>query len=230
MGNGNLSPLDDPFELRALVSLTPTKQSKLAFVGRHMGRRLNRYSKETDLWIDVFEGEPELSRQLKETDAKLTYKPWEKSPGLLGEGKFTDIVACQTSQLEASLGDVCGQIAKSLKAGGRLFHADLALDAAPTAGPQVLQHLKPLTEHKAALASSGLKLSQEIDLTKEIIATIRSGFQACTSALAALRTLDEPHRRLMTLSFGAQLETWASIALLMETGKITAHVLLAGMP
>ncbi|MFZ1991022.1 MAG: hypothetical protein WAW96_14775, partial [Alphaproteobacteria bacterium] len=54
-GHGNLSPLDDPFESRALVAVTPNKKSKLAFVGRHLGRRLHRFSKESGVWIDAFE-------------------------------------------------------------------------------------------------------------------------------------------------------------------------------
>ncbi|HXZ69227.1 MAG TPA: hypothetical protein VEH07_11605 [Alphaproteobacteria bacterium] len=228
-GHGNLSPLDDPFESRALVALTPNKKSKLAFVGRHLGRRLHRFSKESGVWIDAFESEPELSKLVKEKGDKIMLKTWENNPALMGDGKFTDVIACQPSQLD-ELGAVYGFIAKSLRPEGRLFIADLALETPALAGPGLFQHLQSFAEHRQALSAAGLRLGEETDLSKDIMTKIRGGFQACVDKLVELRSLEEPAKRQITLAFGSQLEIWATVALLLETGRLSARVLMASRP
>ncbi|MFZ1988164.1 MAG: hypothetical protein WAW96_00190, partial [Alphaproteobacteria bacterium] len=135
-----------------------------------------------------------------------------------------------TSQLD-ELGAVYGLIAKGLRPEGRLFVADLALEVpVPLAGPELFQRLRPFTEHKQALSAAGLRLGEETDLSKDIMTKIRGGFQACVDKLVELRTMEEPAKRQMTLAFGAQLEIWATVALLLETGKLSARVIMASRP
>jgi hypothetical protein len=232
-GHGNLSPLDDLFESQALVTLAVPKTAKLAFVGRHLGRRLQRYSKDTGLWIDAFEAEPALSLLYKEKDAKISFKPWDNSPKLLGSAKFTDVIAFQMSALCEELPAIYGLLGKSLKKGGRLFTADfMAGTASPRtrAGPALLQNLKTLAEHKQALAASGFAVVKEFDLTQEVVVKIRHGFSASTEKLSEIRQLEQPLKRQMTAHYCVQLETWATAARLLEAGIITARALLAGKP
>jgi len=230
-GQGNLSPLDEVFESQALVTLTVPKTAKLAVVARHMGRRLHRYSKDTGLWIDAFESEPELSRFSKDKDAKMSLKPWDNSPNLLGAGKFTDVIAFQTSALNEDLPAIYGLIAKSLKKAGRLYAADLMLEgpsrAAAPGRVALLQNLKPLDEHKQAIVAAGLSVEKEFDLTHEVIVRIRSGFQESTDKLSEICHLEGPLKAQMTAAYCAQLEIWATAAVLLETGKIVARGVLA---
>jgi hypothetical protein len=232
-GHGNLSPLDEIFESQALVTLAVAKTAKVAFVARHLGRRLQRYSKETGLWIDAFEAEPALSLLHKDKDAKISFKPWDNSPKLLGSAKFTDVIAFQMSALSAELPAIYGLLAKSLKKAGRLFVADFMAGAAGArtrAGPALLQNLQPLADHKQALAAAGLAVLKEFDLTQDVVVKIRHGFSASTEKLSEIRQLEQPLKRQMTAHYCAQLETWATAARLLEAGMITARALLAGKP
>jgi hypothetical protein len=234
-GHGNLSPLDEIFESQALVTLAMPKTAKVAFVARHLGRRLQRYSKDTGLWIDAFEAEPALSLLHKDKDAKISFKPWDNSPKLLGSGKFTDLIAFQVSALSKELPAIYGLLAKSLKKEGRLFAADFTaaeagVRAPAPSGPALLQHLKSLAEHKQAIVAAGLRVEKEFDLTQEVVVKIRHGFGASTEKLSEIRQLEQPFKRQMTALYCAQLETWATAARLLETGRITARALLAGKP
>jgi hypothetical protein len=232
-GHGNLSPLDEIFETQALITLAVPKTAQVAFVGRHLGRRLQRYSKDIGVWIDAFEAGPALSLLHKDKDAKISFKPWSNSPKLLGSAKFTDVIAFQVSALCEELPALYGPLAKSLKKGGRLFAADfMAGAAAPRAlaGPSVLRNLKTLAEHKQALATADLAVVKEFNLTQEVIVKIRHGFGASTEKLSEIRQLEQPLKRQMTAHYCGQLEMWATAAKLLEAGMISARALLADKP
>jgi hypothetical protein len=231
-GHGNLSPLDDIFESHALVALAPSKVAKLAVVAAHMGRRLQRYSKDTGLWIDAFESEPELSRFTKEKDAKISFSAWDTSKKPLGAAKFTDLIAFQTSARCDTLAAFYELAAKCLKSQGRIFAADLVLTPGarePAAGA-LFKSLKPWNDHQQAVGAAGFKIEKELDLTQELMAKIRHGFHAGTEKLGELRQLEEPHKCRMTAAFCAQLETWATAAMLFETGRLCARALIANKP
>lgn len=216
-GTGNFSPLDEIFEAQALVTSPPTKKSKLAVLAPNVGRKIQVYSKETSVWLDVFESAPELARFEREKGVKAAFKAWGAQPDLLGTGKFTDVFAFQAGKLGGDLGTLYGRIAKSLRTQGGVFAADTV--AASGAGRPPL--FTP-SEHKAAIEDAGLRITKEIDLSREVMLKIRRGFQHCTEKVAELRDLEGPAKLQMTVAFCTQLERWARVAMQLEAGKIAA--------
>jgi hypothetical protein len=217
-GAGNLSPLDEIFEAQALVTSPPTKASKLAVIAPNIGRKIQLYSKETGVWLDVFESAPELARFEREKGVKAAFKAWDNSPTLLGAAKFTDVFAFQVGAL---FGDdlplTYDRIAKSLRSHGRAFFADIL--AAPGAAPS---RLLALSAHYEAMAGAGWGISKETDLSRELILKICRGFHSNTEKLAELRKLDGPAKARMTAAFYTQLERWVRVAMQLQAGTMVA--------
>lgn len=224
-GAGNFSPLDEIFEAQALVTSPPTKKSKPAVLAPNVGRKIQVYSKDTGVWLDVFESAPELARFEREKGVKAAFKAWGDQMDLLGTGKFTDVFAFQAGKLGGDLGGLYGRIAKSLRAQGSVFAAD-TVTASGAGRPQLFTP----TEHKAAIEGAGLRITKEVDLSREVMLKIRRGFQHSTEKLAELRKLDGPAKLQMTVAFCTQLERWARIAMQLEGGKIAACCWRAELP
>jgi hypothetical protein len=234
-GWGNLSPLDDVFGSLAVIKLTLTRNSKFGLIAARFGNRLQRFSKEVGLWVDAFESEPRHLALQKEKQVKCTLKPWNADEALLGAGKFTELAIFEASQITNPVSILSRQCAKGLKVDGRLFLADLMLpdedgDSDAWTHLRLARPLQSKSNLRRALAESGLKIEEELDLTFDVAAKIRHGLVAIADLLVDARNLDEPQRRVTRAALASQVETWARTAAYLHAGQLSATGLLARKP
>jgi len=238
-GAGNLTPLDHLFCSTAIMNLVP--KLSMGFIGRHLGRRLHRYSEDTGIWIDAFETDLVLSRLHKKKDSTIRLKEWNDNAALFKKSRYSTFIVVQASEICASLNTVYGQSANGLKADGRLFVADLmwsGVDSHGATRPGSVkgpggQYLRTFDEHKGALAAAGLTIEGKYDLSDGLMSAVRNGFLQSLKTLSELRALNEPERSQRRFAFNAQLETWATLYILAQQRAISATAFLAlkrGLP
>ena len=222
-GLGNLSPLDHLFGSTAIMKLVP--KLSLGFIGRHLGRRMHRYAEDTGIWIDAFETELALSRLHRKKSSNIRLNKWNKDATLLKKNRYAALVVVEPSQVCPSLEVVYGQCTSGLKLEGRILVADLMRSGmhrsirGPAGGD-----LHSFDEHKNALASVGLTIEEEHDLTDNLMAAIRSGF---CETLKMLRQLSMPDRRERQVAYCDQLEVWGTLYALAQKRVIHAAGFLA---
>jgi hypothetical protein len=232
---GNLSPLDTLFGSSAIVNLIPTKG--FGFIGHHLGRRLHKYAEDIKSDVDAAEVDSTLTRAHLKPKSQIRSYPWSPGKPVFKKNRYMAFIVSQPSTIEGGVDAVYGQVAQSMKSGGKLFAADLmATDGDAVRVKRVCGNIlcgmsiRSHQEHVEILKAAGVRAESKFDLTHEFLSSIRIGFQRSLKTLEELSQLDEEERIERTSAFAEQLAVWKGFYDLIEARKIEVAALLATKP
>lgn len=232
-GRGCLSPLDALFGAQAIMRLVPTKG--FGFTGLHLGQRLLKYADDLKARVDAVERDATLTRLYARKKSSIHNMAFEFQRLPFQTSRYEAFIVMQTCVLGVPLDVLYGQGAASLKKQGQIFCADLMarkdgcdvrLKARGTSASNEWS-FQSRESHTQTLQDAGLKIEDCLDLSKALLAAIRSGFYQSLPMLAELRTPGQAKRMKAVLHYLEQLETWGAIYDMVENGGLEAVAILA---
>lgn len=224
-GAGNLTPFDNVFASWAIGALVPTKHAAFGVLGYHLGRRLFGFGRESDLWIDAFEGEAALSRLEKRPKDKVKLAPWVPGIKLLRPARYSHLAVLMPSRLAGEQDRILREAAVALKPGGCLFLAELtaARDGMTLPG---MTTFRSEADYRGWLDATGLSFNAVKDMTHDVEIALLHGLSCSLNMLAIARTLSEPWRKQRLDAFRREMESAVLLHTAMSHGAVKATGLL----
>jgi hypothetical protein len=220
-GVGNLTPFDNTFASRAIGTMAPTQNAALGAICYQLGKRLFTFSRDSNIWIDAWEGEPILSRVMKRPKDKVKLAAWSPDKNQLGKSRLTHIAILSPSRLAGPHDKLVHDAAHALKKAGSLFLADLMRTGADVAVPG-MGNLHTDTEYRGWLEAAGLKLYSTHDMTGDVRLALLLGLHNSLNMLANVRKLHNPWRMQRFNAFRQELELAVSLHGAFERGEVVA--------